>query len=150
MGLQVIFLCGKPGPQRDEMESASNFLGKLEGLPYIERDVIHATEIDKALRKISILEGIPDEAKFQIKSRSERLLERWNMKLEHGEPSIDDTVEASQNNDWRNSQVIDLISDDEEADTRVAEHADLIGDDDEANTTLAERPVEAFTATTSE
>lgn len=60
------------------MKSMSEFLTKLETFPDLEVSIIRATKINKVLKAILKLEGIPKEADFQFRPRSQSLLDKWN------------------------------------------------------------------------
>ncbi|KAK8049160.1 hypothetical protein PG994_010890 [Apiospora phragmitis] len=47
-------------------------------VPDLEVSIIRATKINKVLKAILKLEGIPKEADFQFKPRSQSLLDKWN------------------------------------------------------------------------
>ncbi|KAK8019675.1 PWWP domain-containing protein [Apiospora arundinis] len=76
--LQKGLLNRESEPKEDEMKSMSEFLTKLETFPDLEVSIIRATKINKVLKAILKLEGIPKEADFQFKTRSQSLLEKWN------------------------------------------------------------------------
>jgi hypothetical protein len=60
------------------MKPMSEFLAKLETFPDLEVSIIRATKINKVLKAILKLAGIPKEAEFQFKTRSQTLLDKWN------------------------------------------------------------------------
>jgi hypothetical protein len=80
------------------MELMSSYLHKLENLPNLEGDIIRITKVRRVLVEILRLEEIPDEAKFQFKSRAQRLVEKWNKKLQRMEPSADGKGGTSKGN----------------------------------------------------
>ncbi|KAK8089480.1 hypothetical protein PG997_004441 [Apiospora hydei] len=75
--LQKGLLNRESEPKEDEMKSMSEFLTKLETFPDLEVSIIRATKINKVLKAILKLEGIPKEADFQFKPRSKSLLDKW-------------------------------------------------------------------------
>ncbi|KAK8028030.1 hypothetical protein PG991_005086 [Apiospora marii] len=76
--LQKGLLNRESEPKEDEMKSMSEFLTKLETFPDLEVSIIRATKINKVLKAILKLEGIPKEADFQFRPRSQSLLDKWN------------------------------------------------------------------------
>ncbi|KAK7969829.1 hypothetical protein PG996_001733 [Apiospora saccharicola] len=76
--LQKGLLNRESEPKEDEMKSMSEFLTKLETFPDLEVSIIRATKINKVLKAILKLDGIPKEADFQFRPRSQSLLDKWN------------------------------------------------------------------------
>lgn len=70
---------GSPVPE--EMKQVSDFLAKLETFPDLDVSIIRVTKINKVLKAILKLETIPKEEEFQFKSRSQTLLDKWNILL---------------------------------------------------------------------
>lgn len=68
-------------PKEDEMKPMSEFLAKLETFPDLEAAIIKATKINKVLKAILKLEGVPKEEEFKFKPRSQSLLDKWNKTL---------------------------------------------------------------------
>lgn len=63
------------------MKPMSEFLAKLETFPDLEAAIIKATKINKVLKAILKLEGVPKEDEFKFKPRSQSLLDKWNKTL---------------------------------------------------------------------
>jgi peptidoglycan hydrolase CwlO-like protein len=63
------------------MKAMSDYIGTLEGYPDLEVSIIRATKINKVLKAILKLDNIPKEAEFQLKPRSQALLDKWNKLL---------------------------------------------------------------------
>ncbi|KAI1741923.1 hypothetical protein F4680DRAFT_464235 [Xylaria scruposa] len=80
--LQKGLLPREGSPVPDKMKQLSYFLGLLETFPDLDVNIIKATKINKVLKKILRLENIPKEEEFHFKSRSQTLLDRWNILLE--------------------------------------------------------------------
>lgn len=59
----------------------SDFLAKLETFPDLDVSIIRATKINKVLKAILKLDTIPKEEEFKFKSRSQTLLDKWNILL---------------------------------------------------------------------
>ncbi|KAI1118784.1 hypothetical protein F5Y14DRAFT_397633 [Nemania sp. NC0429] len=70
---------GSPVP--DDMKQVSDFLAKLETFPELDVGIIRVTKINKVLKAILKLETIPKEEEFRFKSRSQVLLDKWNILL---------------------------------------------------------------------
>ncbi|KAI1174969.1 hypothetical protein F4777DRAFT_349171 [Nemania sp. FL0916] len=70
---------GSPVPE--EMKQVSDFLAKLETFPDLDVSIIRATKINKVLKAILKIETIPKEEEFNFKSRSQVLLDQWNILL---------------------------------------------------------------------
>lgn len=68
-------------PKEEEMKPMSEFLAKLETFPDLEAAIIKATKINKVLKAILKLEGVPKEDEFKFKPRSQSLLDKWNKTL---------------------------------------------------------------------
>lgn len=65
-------------PKEAEMKPMSDYLSKLETFPTLEVNIIRATKINKVLKAILKLDGIPKEEEFKFKPRSQALLDKWN------------------------------------------------------------------------
>ncbi|KAI0547532.1 hypothetical protein F4679DRAFT_597519 [Xylaria curta] len=64
------------------MKELSDFLGKVEVCLDLDAGIIRVTRIHKGLRAILRLEKIPKEEEFHFKSRSQTLLDKWNILLD--------------------------------------------------------------------
>jgi hypothetical protein len=62
----------------------SDYITMLENFSGLEVSIIRATKINKVLKAILKLDSVPREEEFKFKSRSQKLLEKWN-KLMAGE-----------------------------------------------------------------
>jgi hypothetical protein len=79
--LQKGLLTRDQEPKEEEMKAMSDYIGTLEGYPDLEVSIIRATKINKVLKAILKLDNIPKEAEFQLKPRSQTLLDKWNKLL---------------------------------------------------------------------
>ncbi|KAK0633435.1 hypothetical protein B0T14DRAFT_68517 [Immersiella caudata] len=79
--LQKGLLTRDQEPKEEEMKSMSGYIGTLEEYPDLEVSIIRATKINKVLKAILKLDNIPKEAEFQLKPRSQTLLDKWNKLL---------------------------------------------------------------------
>jgi hypothetical protein len=61
------------------MELMSEYLSKLESYTDLDAVTIRNTKINKVLRAILKLDTIPHEETFKFKSRSQALLNKWNL-----------------------------------------------------------------------
>ncbi|KAI1863836.1 uncharacterized protein JN550_009334 [Neoarthrinium moseri] len=67
--------------KESDMQSMSDYLGKLEAFPDLEGNIIRATKINKVLKAMLKIAEIPKESEFNFKPRSQALLEQWNKTL---------------------------------------------------------------------
>lgn len=75
-------------PKEDEMKQMSEYLTMLENVgEQLEVAIIRATRINKVLKQILKLSAIPREAEFNFKSRSQKILDKWNQVLSTAEPA---------------------------------------------------------------
>jgi hypothetical protein len=79
--LQKGLLTRDQEPKEEEMKAMSDYIGTLEEYPDLEVSIIRATKINKVLKAILKLDNIPKEAEFQLKPRSQALLDKWNKLL---------------------------------------------------------------------
>ena len=79
--LQKGFLARDQAPQESEMTAMSGFISKLENYGDLEVSIIRGTKINKVLKALIKLNTIPKDEEFNFKSRSMKLLERWNKAL---------------------------------------------------------------------
>jgi len=79
--LQKGLLTRDQEPKEEEMKLMSDYIGTLEGFPDLEVSIIRATKINKVLKAILKLDNIPKEEEFQLKPRSQSLLDKWNKLL---------------------------------------------------------------------
>ncbi|KAK4449481.1 PWWP domain-containing protein 2 [Podospora aff. communis PSN243] len=79
--LQKGLLTRDQEPKEEEMKAMSDYIGTLEGYPDLEVSIIRVTKINKVLKAILKLDNIPKEAEFQLKPRSQALLDKWNKLL---------------------------------------------------------------------
>lgn len=63
------------------IQSMSDFLKELEGLPLLEASIIRHTKINKVLKAMIKLPSIPLDEEFKFKSRAHDLLQQWNETL---------------------------------------------------------------------
>jgi hypothetical protein len=82
--LQRGLLTGEQTPKADDMPQMSDYITMLENFSGLEVSIIRATKINKVLKAILKLDSVPREEEFEFKSRSQKLLEKWN-KLMAGE-----------------------------------------------------------------
>jgi hypothetical protein len=80
--------------KESDMQSMSDYLGKLEGFPDLEASIIRKTKINKVLKAILKLGDIPKESELQFKPRSQTLLDKWN-KILAAEPAPAESAPAA-------------------------------------------------------
>lgn len=85
--LQKGLLTRNEQPKEDEMKMMSDYLTKLESFPDLDVEIIRATKINKVLKAMLKLDNIPKEEEFDFKSRSQKLLSKWNELLNDGAPN---------------------------------------------------------------
>ncbi|KAI6093775.1 hypothetical protein F4821DRAFT_252774 [Hypoxylon rubiginosum] len=93
--LQKGLLLRDQEPKEEEMKSMSEFLAKLETFPDLEVKIIKATKINKVLKAILKLDAIPNEDEFQLKPRSQTLLDKWNKLLATAEAAASGSASAT-------------------------------------------------------
>jgi len=79
--LQKGFLSRDQAPKEEEMSTMSDHLKSLEQLEDLEAEVIKNTKVGKVLKAILKLDTIPSEELYNFKTRSEKLLAKWNVAL---------------------------------------------------------------------
>lgn len=95
--LQKGFLTRTQEPKEEDMSAMSGYMTQLEELQALEPDIIRETKVHRVLKGILKLDFIPQDLEFNIKQRSQDLLNKWNGVLSSGKDAADETAAPATN-----------------------------------------------------
>lgn len=92
-------------PKEEDMPSMSSVLAELEGSPDLEANIIRATKIHRVLKCILKLARIPRDEEFSFSSRTEALLDDYELTLLTADDAEKVTADAVYSEDGNDSVV---------------------------------------------